>query len=118
MPHLTIYRTFFTDVQDGEYDDPTTQDDKIDCEPDQWDVADGLTAVDLAAEALTDNWLTAPSTSPGFHPGIWWSYVDGSQIVDYYTGERVEETAHLEGFTPGEEEEIWALVTHKEAKAA
>ena len=114
MKQLRTYTTTFTDTCDGELVDPDTTEDVQDCTPDQYDTDDGLTAVDLAVKYLQDNGVTETSTSPvpatGSMTGIWFSYVDGSYVSDYYTGERTELSAHPEGFTDSEVRAIAYLV--------
>lgn len=100
-PQLVVYRTRFTEdaIVDGEYGDADTTREVIVCVPDEIDMEDGLTAVDLAAQWLTDEGITEASTAPNPGPGDWFSYIDGSYIVDYRTGEREEVTAHPRGFS-------------------
>jgi hypothetical protein len=111
MKQLTIYRTTFTDVWEGELVDPDTTEEVVSCEPDEFDTEDGLTAVDIAARHLADESITSPSTSPvpatGPLGSLWWSYVDGSYVSNYYTGERTEVSAHPAGFT---DDELRAIV--------
>lgn len=111
MPHLLIYsKTYLTDeIVDGEVDGATSED-VHDCTPDEFDCEDGVTAVDKAVEYLTNEGITAPSSSE-FYPRVWWSYADGAVITDYYTGKCEEKSAHLEGFTDDEARAIYARVT-------
>lgn len=106
MHKLTIYRITFTDTCDGELVDPDTEEVTMDCDPDEWDREEGKTAVDIAVSHLEDESITAPSQSPipasGPLGSLWFSYVDGSYISNYYTGERTEVSAHPEGFTDDE----------------
>lgn len=106
MHKLTIYTTTFTDTCDGELVNPDTTESVHECEPDGFDTSEGISAVDLAADYLAGESLTAPSTSPvpatGSLQGLWFFYVDGSYISDYYTGERTEASAHPEGFSDEE----------------
>jgi hypothetical protein len=119
MSHLTIYRTTFEDVsEDGELVGTDTLEETQDCTPDSFDLEDGLTAVDLAAQFLADESITETSTSPipatGSMAGIWFSYVDGSYVSDYYTGERTEVSAHPEGFTDDELRSICRAIGARE----
>jgi hypothetical protein len=100
---LRIVRRYFyftdDDVTAGDisYRDETT--DVFDCEPDHDDLADGDTAVTLAARVLIDQDCTQPSTSPGpLSLGDWWTHPDGSYLVDPDSGLRCEPSAHPEGF--------------------
>lgn len=108
---LTVYMTTFTDItEDGEMVNPDRYDTVIRCEPDKWDIEDGKSAVDIAAEYLVDESITQTSTSPvpatGSLQGLWFSYVDGSYISNHYSGERTEVSAHPEGFTDEELREM------------
>lgn len=105
MRTLTICRTRFTDVEDGEYVNPDTDTESVECEPD----CDDETAVGLVVKELRKLGCVSGSSSV-FHCGVWYCLPDGSVMVDYGTGEREEVTAHLEGFTMGEEQEVWRLV--------
>jgi hypothetical protein len=106
MRQLRIYTTTFTDVWEGEMVDPDTTESVHECEPDEFDREDGKTAIDLAVDYLASESVTESSTHPvpatGSMAGIWWSYVDGSYVSNYYTGERTEVSAHPEGFTDNE----------------
>ncbi len=81
---VTFHRVHFleADVCDGDSprDDTRTS------------VHDDLTAVE-AARLIYRKGLTFEATG-----GVWAANPDGSRIVDYATGERVEESAHLSGF--------------------
>ena len=57
--------------------------DGADMEPDEYDVEEGITAVDKAIEFLSDKGVTETSSEP-WHVGAWYS-TEGSQ--DYRTGE-------------------------------
>lgn len=117
MATLTIYRTTFLldAVEDGELGpDADTSTETIECEPDSFDIEEGLTRVDLAARYLADASITEASCSPypreGSMSGIWFSYVDGSYCSDYYTGEHTQESAHPDGFTDDELRAICARI--------
>lgn len=103
MPSLNLYRTTYTEVCDGELVDPDTVEETEDCTPDQWDTEDGLSAVDKAITFLTDEGITEPSDSPNWHRGTWYSYVDGSYVSDYRTGEETAVSAHLDDSWTDEE---------------
>jgi hypothetical protein len=90
--------------------DPETSD-RIDdantnCETDEWS-----TAVIQAVEALRGHGCTTPSTTPGFHPDLWYSDPDGSYVDNITTGRRRENSGHLYGFSELEQRQIWQLVT-------
>lgn len=60
--------------------------------------------VEDAARAIRDHGATQ-------WVGRWWSDPDGSQTVDYGTGEQSECSAHPDGFTDAQLDEIMALVS-------
>lgn len=81
---VTIYRTHFLedDIYEGEFprDDVRTE---------EWD---DLSAAEVVALIRREG-LTFEATG-----GSWAADPDGSRIVDYARGERVETSAHLEGW--------------------
>jgi hypothetical protein len=103
-------RFFPEDVYEGDIDYSDTIEEIVDCLPE-----DGTddTIVSLAVDGLP---CGEPSEMPGFSPGLWYSDPDGSQTVDYYTGEREEISGHLYGFTDQEQLEVWQQVTGKTAE--
>jgi hypothetical protein len=74
------------------------------CEPDEFDRADELTAVDLAVRYLRDKGATQPSSSFP-HPGLWYS--TGVEIEDYSTDEETEYNYHPTNFTDEEQRAIF-----------
>lgn len=74
------------------------------CEPDKWDIEDGLNAVDLAVKYLKDKCAWHPSASR-FHKNIWYSAESCTE--DYSSDESIEYSYHLEGFSEEEQEEIF-----------
>ena len=118
MHKFTIYTTTFTDTCDGELVDPDTTESVHECEPDKWDREDNLSAVDLAVDYLNSESVTSPSQSPVPATGLghlWFSYVDGSYISNYGTGERTQVSAHPEGFS---DEEMLAVCARIGARLA
>jgi hypothetical protein len=77
--------------------------------PDELDMEEGKTAVDLAVEYL---WREGASTesSSHFNPGDWYS---SGWSQNCLTGEETEHNYHLEGFTPEQEREIFDKLTAK-----
>lgn len=86
MGTVTFYHTFFLedDVEDGDFprDDVDTE------------VFDGIGAVE-AARLIEREGLSFAATG-----NEWAADPDGSRIVDYSTGRRVETSAHLSYFHP------------------
>lgn len=78
--------------------------DGVSMNPDDWDIEDGVRAVDKAVDFLRREGATQPSSSH-FHPGVWYS--TGYTVVDYTTNEDEERCFHLSGFDPKEEQEIF-----------
>ena len=75
----------------------------ISMQPDQYDIEEGLTPVDLAVKFLTDNGPVEASSSH-FNSGVWYTNY-GEQ--DMHDGSRTNRSFHLLGFTPEQEEEIF-----------
>jgi hypothetical protein len=92
----------------GEYED-IGYNDYHDCEPDELDAQDNLTAVDLAITYLKDKGAFEP-TSTSFSVGT--SY-ESDPDEDFQTGEHTHLTYHPENFTPAEEEAIFKGMTAK-----
>jgi hypothetical protein len=115
MPKIKRYdtRTELTQQQpdgDTEAGDPVVENqEEIDCTPDEIDAGEGLTAVDLAAKYIVENSSgnLEPSQAPGWGQGTWYS----SYEDDMRTGDILETSFHLEGFTPAQEQEIYARIT-------
>jgi hypothetical protein len=105
MRTVTIHRTRFMNVADGEYVDPRTDSEVIPCEPE----CEEETAVELAVKVIRDNGLTQASSS-AWGPRVWYTDPDGSQIVSYRTGEREAASARLAGFTDAESFAVWTAV--------
>lgn len=78
--------------------------------PDEYDVEDGITAVNKAVDFLFDKGGTEPSSSQ-FSPNTWYSTPDADH--DYSTGEDTYYSFHLVGFTPEEEKEIFDTIHNK-----
>jgi hypothetical protein len=85
------------DTEDNGYDD------YHDCEPDELDAQDGLTAVDLAITYLKDKGATSSY-------GSWYS---AEPDQDFRTGNETTYDYHPTNFTPAEEEAILKGVTGK-----
>lgn len=75
----------------------------ISMEPDEFDIGDGLTAVELAAQFLHDRGVE-PSSSHGWHPGLWYTDRDAEQ--DPHTGEYTLQSYHPAGFTDEEQAQL------------
>jgi len=84
--------------------------DGIDCQPDEYDAEDGITAVEKAVEAITGNDCVYPSSS-AFHPGVWYTSADG--VTDYATGENTQYSYHLEGFSEEEQRTVFEKINRR-----
>lgn len=86
--------------EDGDYYDEgeVTEDYEVEVEPDEWDVEEGVTAVDLAAKAMDELGICEANASHGVPR--WFDSVDAD--MDMYTGETSYYSAHLIGFTDEE----------------
>lgn len=103
---------------DDECPDPTYEDfDKVECVPADYDLAyigefgDEFTAAGLAANYLQTQGILEPSTTPGWHRGLWYS--DVQPEIDYETGEPCRYTFHLYGFSRGQEENVYRLLRER-----
>jgi hypothetical protein len=110
MAKIRVYRNWTVWENEGD-DEPTTvkeSEETYDCVPDEIDRSEGLTVVDLAVAVLeTKLYVTEPSSSPGFHPGIWYSACLGPDHSWGMGGADEDLTAHLEGFNEDELRAIW-----------
>ncbi len=82
----------------------------VDMEPDEWDVEEGLTAVDKAVKYLKKEGATYPSAN-FFYPDVWYS--SASDVVDYHTGEEEERSYFLKGFDEDELEHVYTRMTQR-----
>jgi len=112
--HIQVYYQTITpeSAKDGDYADGG-EEDIIDCEPDKYDIDEGITAVELAVEALRKGGATEPSSSQ-FHKKIWYSTPDAEE--NYRTGEMTYYTYHLHNFHESEELAVFMLMTGKKPK--
>jgi hypothetical protein len=110
MPRTVTTYTRRWEDSDSFQADPETPD-SVDSEVAECVTDDWSTAVIEAVELLRANGCTKPSSSPGFFEDMWYSEVDGGSTVNYRTGAYHELSAHLDGFTVGEQRQIWQLVT-------
>ncbi len=113
--YITIYRSAFTedDICDGDINYRNTIEEIVICDDPE---ASDLTAVQYAADYLSGESLTAPSCYPVHEADIdhlWYSHVDGSIILNHYTGLREEASAHLRGFSTAELIQIAELTGNK-----
>jgi hypothetical protein len=79
--------------------------------PDEFDLEEGLTPVDLAFKFLKDHYANEFSSS-SMDPGGWYS---AQEEADYRTGEQTTRRFHLSGFTPEQLEQVyekWRQWTH------
>lgn len=89
---------------DGDwYDEGEVTDDYLtDVEPDEGDIEEGITAVDLAEKFLSEHGASEPNCSRGTPD--WFNTPD--EDVDMYTGESTVTSIHLIGFTEQEASEL------------
>lgn len=111
-PHIKVSYSIVTpeSAEDGDYAESGWEDEEgMDMTPDQYDVEEGLTAVDKAVSNLRAAGAVEPSSSQ-FHKGVWYS--DGGSD-DYRTGERTERNYHLRNFTEEQERAIFDQITKR-----
>lgn len=104
MPTLTVYRTRFTDVADGDYVSPDISSEEIELDTDEGDEL-----IPDAVKILRACGCVSPSSS-GFHAGLYYTDPDGSQIISYGTGEREACSVHLSGFDLPTQEAIFNTI--------
>lgn len=107
---LTTYATTTPEsAEQGDYADHGWKDQEgVDMTPDEFDIQDGVGVVDKAVKWL-QNEGAGEASSSHFHHGIWYS--TGFSTSDYRTGEAIEHSYHLKGFTEQEEQEIFQQMT-------
>jgi len=99
MHQLRIIET----VRDQDCEDvEVLEDNVIDVEPDEYDIEDGVTAVDLAFKRLDEYGACQPNDT--HNAPRWFNSVDPD--IDKYTGEVTEVSVHLIGFTEQEAIEL------------
>jgi Zn-dependent M16 (insulinase) family peptidase len=109
----TTYQTITPESsEDGDYADHGWEDeDGESMIPDDYDIDEGITAIDKAVKFLNNKGATEPSSSE-YHQGLSYSTPDPDR--NYTTGEETYYSYHLSGFTPNEEYEIWKKITNWE----
>jgi hypothetical protein len=98
------------DVHDGDYPHDDVREFVDDMLPDRWDVEDGVTVSIMTARLLQAEGLTEFSSHPRPRLGDWFSNPDGARTVNYGTGEEVESSAHLYGYTAYEFDQVVAAL--------
>lgn len=103
-PRIRISYTEITFHDDGEYDDEHgwIDEEGVEMSPDEFDMEEGLTSVDLAVKFLEGKYVNEASSSD-FHVGVWYSTTD----EDTMHAKSIEHHFHLVDFTPEEEKQIW-----------
>lgn len=102
---LVVHRTYFLEdeIVDGDYYNAPhtyTRTDYYPVEPSRWD-DEGDTPISKARAHIIDIGVTE-------NAGSWFSDPDGSYITNYGTAERCETSAHPEGFSDAELDELFA----------
>lgn len=88
---------------------------ELPCEPDEWDQQEGLTAVILAVRVLAEElYVTKVSAFP-WQFGAWYCRTDRPDSLAPDGATHEELTAHLDGFTPAEEREVYELLRERGA---
>jgi len=113
----TTYQTTTPEsLENGDYEDQGWVDEEGESmRPDEYDVEEGITAVDNAVEFLKNNKYTTEPSSTEFMVGT--SYSSSSPYEEnYQTDEKTYYTCHLDGFTEEEELRIYSKITNKKQK--
>ena len=108
----TTYQTVTPEsAEQGDYADQGWEDEEGESMlPDEYEIEDGVTAVDKAVRFLLDKGGNEPSSSH-FNTGVWYSTPDPDR--NYRTGEEKYYSFHLKGFSPEEEAEIFNRIKTK-----
>ena len=77
------------------------------CDPDPFDVTDGITTVDIAVNTISNGEGWNPSSSEFDAGRTWYS----GSYTDPYTGVMTERTFHLSGFSADDERAVWVRIT-------
>ena len=86
--------------------------DGVSMEPDDYDLEDGIGAVDKAIAFLRDKGAWEASSSHwDSHCDIWYTQSDPN--INYGTGEEYRESYHLAGFSEEEERQIFLAMTKR-----
>lgn len=101
------------DDEEPECEQGWEDEDGADMEPDEYDVEEGVTAVDKAISFLKDKGVTETSATLR-SVGDWYS-TEGDQ--DYRTGATTRYSFFLEGFSPEEEHAVYRGVFPQRAAA-
>lgn len=102
-------------AEDGDFADQGWDDEEGESMlPDEYDIEDGITAVDKAVDFLKNEKYTTEPSSNEFYVGLSYSTPDPDR--NYSTDEETYYTCHLYGFTIEEEYEIWKKMTNWEKK--
>lgn len=92
-------------AEEGDFSETGMVDEEgVSMEPDDDDIEDGLSAVDLAVAHLKYHYVIQASSS-AFHPGVWYS--TDYETIDFGTATEEQKSHHLKGFTEEEEREIF-----------
>jgi hypothetical protein len=109
MPKIRVSYERITEESaiDGDVEESGWWDEEgVDMTPSEYDVEDGVTCVDKAAEYLLREGATEPSSS-SFHPGVWYTSYGGQ---DWRDGSYTNHSYHLHAFTEEEQERVYAQV--------
>jgi hypothetical protein len=114
MRQITVYRSEYAlaDAEKiGVIDD--LPDETFECEPDEFDTAEGITAVDLALEVLNLKiYAEEASSYPDWQRSTWYSRTE--DMSDLGQADRWREiSAHLENFSDVEQLEIYKRFTNR-----
>lgn len=110
-PRITITYEIWDDesLEAGDTDNKGWIDDEgVSMKPDQYDIEDGKTSIELAIDFLKENGALEASSSH-FHPGVW--YTNDKYNENFKTGEVEQRSFHLKGFSPEEEQSIFNAIT-------
>jgi|SRR5215216_2166848 len=105
MRVVKSYRSFYT--SDGDRMDEGSSTGEHSCEPDEVDRIEEKTAVTLAVELISGRLYCHEVSREPWSVGAWYSRSDTPDQTAPEGAYTEETTAHLEGFSPEEEREVF-----------
>jgi hypothetical protein len=111
VPYIKVYRTYYS-VDDGGLIANYGESEEYACDPDEFDVAEGVTPVDMALEVLNQKiYAEEASSYPDWQKNTWYSRTE--PIYDYEGADTLETSAHLIDFSDVEQLEVYKRFTNR-----
>lgn len=111
MPYIQVYRTYYSSEDGGVIVNHGLAE-KYPCDPDEFDIDEGVTAVDMALEVLNLKiYAEEASSYPDWQKNTW--YTRTEETDEWEGADTLEQTAILEGFSDQESLEIYKRFTSR-----